>query len=271
MTIPSPNGSVTILRHPAWLRATHWINAICVIGLFMSGLQIFNARPDLYFGRASDFARPAASISSNDAGDRGLLRLGAQTFDTTGVLGVSAGPDGAEARAFPRWATLPADQDLATGRRWHFLFAWILVFNGAAYLALGLASGHIRRDIWPGFADLKRLPRSLLDHVRLRFRNEAGDYNVLQKISYAAVALVVLPGMVLAGLAMSPGMDAIAPALPELFGGRQSARSVHFILAFSLLAFFLVHVAMVVLAGPINEMRSMITGRMRVDSRGDAP
>jgi thiosulfate reductase cytochrome b subunit len=70
--------------------------------------------------------------------------------------------------------------------------------------------------------------------------------------------------MILSGLTMSPSMDATWPWLLDVFGGRQSARSIHFIAAWALVAFFVVHVVMVVLAGPINEIRSMITGRYRL-------
>ena len=89
-------------------------------------------------------------------------------------------------------------------------------------------------------------------------------YNILQKLSYVGVIFVLLPLMVLTGLTMSPAMDAAWPWLLDLFGGRQSARSIHFICAALLLGFILVHLMMVLLAGPINEIRSMITGRFRV-------
>ena len=116
----------------------------------------------------------------------------------------------------------------------------------------GLASGHFRKDIWPGFRELKHVPRSIIDHARLRFgKGEAArHYNVLQKLSYAAILFVVLPGIVLAGLTMSPAIDTAAPWLLGLFGGRQSARTIHFVLAFTLVAFVIVHVAMVFLIGP---------------------
>jgi thiosulfate reductase cytochrome b subunit len=74
--------------------------------------------------------------------------------------------------------------------------------------------------------------------------------------------------MVLTGLAMSPGMDAIFPWLIDVFGGRQSARTIHFVAACLIVLFVLVHVVMVILAGPKNELRSMITGRYAI-SPGD--
>jgi thiosulfate reductase cytochrome b subunit len=107
--------------------------------------------------------------------------------------------------------------------------------------------------------------------MRLRFPTgaEALRYNVLQKGSYIFVIFIALPLMILTGLTMSPGWDAGAPWLLDLFGGRQSARSIHFICAWTLVAFFLVHMVMVVLAGPVNEVRSMITGRYRLP-KGEA-
>ena len=108
--------------------------------------------------------------------------------------------------------------------------------------------------------------RDIKDHARLRFPTglAALRYNVLQKASYIGVIFVLLPMIILTGLTMSPGMDAAWPWLVDLFGGRQSARSIHFIVAWLLVAFFLVHILMVLLAGPINELRAMITGWYRV-------
>jgi thiosulfate reductase cytochrome b subunit len=121
---------------------------------------------------------------------------------------------------------------------------------------------HITRAEWrPG-----HLWHEIRQHARLRFPTGAAAlrYNSLQKLSYAGVLLVLLPLMIVTGLAMSPATDAWAPIVTEAFGGRQSARSVHFIAAFLLVVFFLVHIVMVVLAGPFNEVRSMITGKYRL-------
>ncbi len=139
---------------------------------------------------------------------------------------------------------------------------------GLLYWVWSFANRHIQRDLAPVRAELK--PHSILedikDHVRLRFPKggKARHYNILQKLSYLGVLFGLLPAMVLTGLTMSPNMDAAWPWLLELFGGRQSARSIHFICAMIIAAFILVHLAMVVLAGPINELRSMVTGWYRL-------
>ena len=263
-----------VRRHGGLVRATHWLNALCLLVLLMSGLQIFNAHPALYWGRQSDFAHPilAMKADDNDA-SKGVTTIGSHSFDTTGLFGVSSDDSGdATERGFPAWITLPATQDLATARVWHFFFAWILVFNGLLYMAGGFISRHLPRDLLPTRGDLRDIPHSIVEHAKLRFPqgDAARRYNVLQKITYALVVFLVLPVMILAGLAMSPSMDAFVPFLTSLFGGRQSARTIHFILAWSLVAFTLLHVVMVVLAGPLNELRSMITGRYAIrQRRGD--
>jgi thiosulfate reductase cytochrome b subunit len=239
------------------------VGVVCVVLLVLSGLQIFNAHPALYLGQASDFARPVASIGARQEGTRvvGLTKILGSAFDTTGMLGVSgAGND--EERAFPSWLTLPGYQDLATGRRWHFFFAWLLVLNGLSYLLYGLVSGHVWRDLVPSLRQLRHLGRSIIDHLRLRFPrgDEARQYNVLQRLSYLAILLVVVPLLVLTGLTMSPGLDAGFPLLTNAFGGRQTARTIHFICAFTLVGFVIVHVLMVLLSGLWNNVRSMTTG-----------
>lgn len=258
---------ILIKRHSAVVRITHWVSVICLAILLMSGLQIFNAYPALNFGPATTFYKGPLVIDTDDTGTRGITTLFGHRFDTTGWLGLSSGPDGLSAVAFPHWLTLPGERDLATGRRWHFLFAWILVLNGFVYLAYGLLSGHIRRDLWPRLRELKTIPRDILDHLRLRFHHGTADrpYNVLQKTTYALVLFVVLPVLVLAGMTMSPGLDAVFPALLTIFGGRQSARTIHFIMASLLVLFVIVHVAMVILSGLFNNLRSMITGRYVIE------
>jgi thiosulfate reductase cytochrome b subunit len=248
-------------RHPFWVRVTHWLNFLCMIVLLMSGLQIFNAHPALYWGQKSEFNHPILAIGTvQDAnGDEtGVTTIAGHAFNTTGVLGLSNGGDG----AFPSWATLPGSQWLAMGRRWHFFFAWIFVVNGLIYVAASLISRHLRGDLVPTRADLAHIGRAIWDHARLRFPkgDEAKHYNVLQKLAYLIVAFVLGPVMVLAGLTMSPRIDASYPILLEIFGGRQSARTIHFICAFLFLGFFFIHIVMVLLSGVWNNLRSMLTG-----------
>ena len=259
-----------VLRHSALVRVCHWVNALCFFFLLMSGLQIFNARPGLSWGQATDFNHPFLSFSAreNDDGDpiAGVTTIFGHAFDTTGVFGASRGSDGElEERGFPSWATLPAEQDLAMGRRWHFFFAWILVLNGLVYVVNLFARRHIR-DLVPS---AQRPPFDPARHRRSRAaaafpRAKRRCTTTCCRSSPISASSSPLPILVLAGLTMSPGLDAALPWLLTLFGGRQSARTIHFILATYLVLFVLVHLVMVLVSGLVNNMRSMITGRYRI-------
>jgi thiosulfate reductase cytochrome b subunit len=229
---PLGPGRVAVYRHPLAVRATHWLNALCLLVLLLSGLQILNAHPALYWGNTSTFSNPLVAFGSGQ------------------------GP------AFPSWATLPSWQDLAAGRRWHFFFAWLFVLNGLLYVVYALTSRRVSRVLAPSGEQLRRIGSSVREHLRLHFPHgeEARNYNVLQKLSYLLVLFGLLPLMVATGLTMSPGMDARLHFLVEVFGGRQSARTIHFMTAATLLLFFIIHIFAVVAAGPLTEMRSIITG-----------
>lgn len=263
-----------IYRHTLPVRIAHWLVVVSFALLLMSGLQIFNAHPALYWGAKSDFDHPLLAMrpakDATEQNPRGVTVILGKPFDTTGVFGVSAGPDGGPtARGFPSWLTIPSYQDLAVGRRWHFFFAWVLVVVGGLYLAYGLIGRHVRRDIVPSRTELRHIGGSIREHMRLHFPRgeQARHYNVLQKLSYLLIMFVIFPVLVLAGLAMSPGFDSVVP-LNVLFGGRQSARTVHFICAWLLVLFALIHIAMVLVSGVLNNVRSMITGYYCIQRKG---
>jgi len=269
------SGSALIYRHSALVRVTHWVNVLCLSILLLSGLQIFNAHPALYWGQyGADHDPSSVSIDAVQKGDtlEGVTRIGSVAVTTTGFLGASNVNGQLTARAFPSWLTIPSYQDLAAGRRWHFFFAWFFIINGVIYLLHGLAAGHFRRDLKPTRSQLtpRHLAQEIADHARLRFPKgqEARHYNALQKLAYLVVIFLVLPLMVATGLTMSPGIDAAFPWLLDLFGGRQSARTIHFITASALVGFVVIHVVMVLASGTWNNMRSMITGHYAIKPEG---
>jgi Ni/Fe-hydrogenase b-type cytochrome subunit len=232
----SPAPSRIAYRHRLPTRLWHWVNAITVVVMLMSGLMILNAHPRLYWGQyGANF-------------DRAWMDFGQ--------------------RPFPGWATIPSSYNLAAARIWHLAFAWVLAIGLVAFLVTSLLNRHVQRDLAPRPSELapRHVWQDIKDHARLRFpTGEAAlRYNILQKISYVSIIFLFLPLMILTGLSMSPSMDAAWPWLLDLFDGRQSARSIHFIVAAAILAFILVHLVMVVLAGPLNEIWSMISGRFRV-------
>ena len=222
-----------ILRQKRMTRITHWLWAISLFFLLLSGLQIFNAHPALYLGNESGFAY-----------DNAVLVI----------------------EGFPSWATIPSTQDLATGRVIHFFFAWILVATLLLWFAASLRNRHLKKDLLPTAKDIRNLPQDVADHTRLHLVH-AVRYSPLQKLAYGGVLFVLFPLIILTGLSMSPGMNAVLPWLPELFGGRQTARTIHFAVMLLFVAFFVVHIAMILLAGPLNELRSIITGRYRLSPR----
>lgn len=212
-----------VRRHPLWVRLTHWINAGAFGALLVSGVAILLALPRLFWGETG----------ANDA---------------------------------PAWIVLPLPVNLEQtgwGRNLHFLAAWIFVLNGALYLLLALASGHLLRRLAPDRDQLhpRHVAADIRAHLHLKGPGVARRYNVLQKLAYLAVILVLAPVMLLSGLTMSPGVTAAYPELFTLFGGRQSARTIHFLSAALFVGFLLIHVWQVLANGPLDLMRGMITGR----------
>ena len=215
-------------RHALGTRIWHWLNALSVIVLFMSGLNISNAHPRLYWGEWG-FAPEQAWL---------------------------------ELPRFPGWATIPGYYSLAAARDWHVLFAWVFAISLLLFMIAALANGHLRRDLGTRRRDWH--PRAVWAdvraHLRFDFAPREGKYNFLQKFSYAVVLFVLLPLMIFTGMAMSPGMDAAWPFLSEVFGGRQTARSLHFVAAWALVLFTVLHVVLVLLTNPLRQLREMTTG-----------
>ena len=258
-----------IYRQTLWTRLTHWVWAVCLFFLMLSGLQIFNAHPALYVGQESGFEydNVILQIGARQNGDQvqGFTDLFGVVFDTTGWLGVQ----GTTVQAFPAALTVPSNRSLATGRVIHFFFAWVLVGTLLVWALAAALTGHLRA-FRIGRADLAALPGEILSHARLKFHHTR-DYNVLQKLAYAGVLFILLPLMILTGLSMSPGFNAIAPWLLDLFGGRQTARTLHFVTMVLLVGFFVIHMLMILAAGPINELRSMTSGWYRLPGKRAEP
>lgn len=258
-------------RHTLAVRVMHWLNVLALTVLLMSGLMVFNAHPSLNWGKSSyDGKPPLLEITTREAPGKpqaGVTILFGHAFETTGVLGLSTGVDGQpSAVAFPSWITVPGRYSLAEGRLWHFFFAWLLVLNGLAYVGHAVFSRHLQRDLLPTPTDWRGIGSSIVEH--LRFQHPKGEaakhYNVLQKLAYLAVIFGLLPLIILAGWAMSPWLNSLWPGWVDLLGGRQAARSIHFIVAWLLVLFVAVHVFEVIVSGLWNHLRSMITGRYRI-------
>lgn len=270
--VPFRSGIERVYRHRLPVRISHWLNVLCLVILIMSGLQIFNAHPALYWGDRSDHDKALLSMQAvkNEGGEiRGMTTVLGHSFDTTGVLGYSNGMR----QGFPGWVTVPSTRWLAMGRQWHLFFAWFFVINGLLFSTYGIYSRHFKESLLPTGQDLKQIPQAVKDHLVLRHPKgeETKRYNVLQKLAYVSVIFSVAPLIVLTGLTMSPMIDTAFPWLLTLFGGRQAARTIHFIACFSFVGFVVVHVSQVILTGFFNNIRSMITGYFVVSHEGVKP
>ncbi len=261
-------------RHRLPVRIMHWINVVAFVVMLMSGLMIFNAHPSLYWGKQSYGGAPRVlnigAYRDEAGGLMGVTTVFGHSFDTTGWFGVSDNARGIAATyAFPHWLTIPSNYSLAVARRWHFFFMWLFIVNGLAYVIWSAASRHLSRDLAPSRRELGSIWQSVKDHVRFKHpKGEAArNYNVLQKLTYLSVIFVWLPLVIAMGFAMSPALNSLWPGWVDVFGGRQSARTLHFVAAFALLAFVALHVFLVVTTGVWNNMRSMISGRYRIGNR----
>ena len=260
-----PASAPTVYRHSVTTRVTHWLFAAAFVVLVMSGLQIFNASPNL---DASDKSNPARRVLAIDGGTDsagkpiGTVQIFGLQFVTTHVLGFADDGQGGEgARAFPGWITWPGYQDLASGRRWHLFFGWMMVLLGIAYFTAGVRRHDLAKIVLRA-SDLPKLLPMQLYYFKLRKEPpQHGKYNPLQKLAYTTVLFVFTPLIVISGLALAPGMDSIANPLTALLGGRQFARLWHFLAMVGLIGFVFVHVTLVLSTGVVNNIRSMLTGR----------
>jgi Ni/Fe-hydrogenase b-type cytochrome subunit len=249
-------------RHNPITRATHWVNMLALAILFMSGLMIFNAYPHLHWGSKAEPEEAFFSIyAANEDGDiRAYTQLYGLRVETTGVLGLQNTEMGPASRAFPSWITVPGFYCLSCGRRWHFFFGWLFALNGLVYLAYNSLNGHMGKFFLTP-RDLRKILPMALYYLRIRKTlPQDGEYNPLQKAAYTSVFFILTPLIIASGLAMSPQMDAGFKWLPAIFGGRQSARSFHFLTTFFFAFFTFGHVLMVATTGVFNNMRSMVTG-----------
>ncbi|MHA6317090.1 cytochrome b/b6 domain-containing protein [Altererythrobacter sp. CAU 1778] len=215
-------------RHALTTRLWHWLNLVCVVVLFMSGLNISNGHRFLYWGKE----------------------------------GFSPEQAWAEVPRFPEWATIPDYYSLAVARDWHVLVAWPFALGLLFAWVAMLFNRHFPRDLMTRRREWRwsAIREDIVDHLKLRFDHHAGKYNFLQKLTYGVVLGVILPMMIFTGMAISPGTEPFWSWMVELMGGRQSARSLHFIFAWALFAFFVVHVVLVLLNKPLRHIRDMITG-----------
>jgi thiosulfate reductase cytochrome b subunit len=224
-------------RHSALVRVTHWIATLCFFALLVSGIEIVVSHPRFYWGEAGNvLTKPLFQLHIPSSRSKVQTGYGYVLPDQNG------------------WS-----------RYLHFQAAWIVVLTGLLYVISFLFTGHLRKDLLPGKGDLswRAFSSAIAKHARFErpSAEEAWSYNVLQRLSYLFVIFVLFPLVIWTGLAMSPGFVSAFPETVTVFGGQQSARTIHFFVTLALVLFLVVHVVMICVAGFRSRMRAMITGR----------
>jgi thiosulfate reductase cytochrome b subunit len=225
------------LRHSVLVRVTHWLTTVAFVALLVTGLELVVSHPRFYWGETGNVnSKPLFKIPI--PASRNLVPTG--------------------------YGYVLPDQN-GWSRYLHFQSAWLLVLTGLLYVGVGLSRGHFRRELFPARSDLsaKQLMNSIGEHLRFKRpgADKAWSYNVLQQLAYLVIIFVGFPLIIWTGLAMSPAFVSAFPAVVNVLGGQQSARTLHFFLTGALVLFLVVHVFMVVLAGFWSRVRAMITGR----------
>lgn len=269
------NARQRVYRHTIPVRIWHWLTVAAVAGLLFTGFNVINVHPRLYWGEVGNAAtQPAIALISTEPGgphattkpNPTALVIGSHTWDVTGWLGAAwdLGQDG----MYFVIAITPDSWHFGAMRAWHFAWAWLLVIAWLAFVVYLIVSGRMWRVLLPTPEQrtASALVRDILDHLRLRRWSGASaqNYNLLQKLAYLFVLFVLIPVAILSGLTMSNAVTARFPELYTLFGGRQSARTIHALCAAAVVVFALVHVVQLFVAGFVNEIRSMFTGYFEI-------
>jgi thiosulfate reductase cytochrome b subunit len=224
-------------RHSALVRITHWLTTLAFLALLLTGVEIVFSHPRFYWGETGNLHTSA------------LFQFPVPTSRGT----------------FPNGYAYKLPDQNGWSRYLHFQAAWLLVLTGAIYLAYGFWRGHFRRSLVPAARDLSpgQVGSKIAGSLRMQRpgADEAWSYNAVQRLTYLGVIFVLMPLVIWTGLAMSPGFVSAFPAVVTFWGGQESARTMHFFITGLLVAFLLVHVFMVALAGFRERMRAMITGR----------
>jgi len=230
-----------VARHSALVRVTHWITTVCFLALLVSGIEIVISHPRFYWGEAGNVLTPP------------LFKL----------------PIPASRASVPTGYGYVLPDQNGWSRYLHFQSAWLVVLSGLLYVIYSFFSGHLRKDLLPGEADLswRRFSSAIADHLRFKrpTEEEARSYNLLQRLTYLFVIFALFPLVIWTGLAMSPAFASVFPAAVSVLGGQQSARTIHFFVSLLLFAFLLVHVMMIWFAGFKKRTRAMIVGNSGQD------
>jgi thiosulfate reductase cytochrome b subunit len=232
----SPVRQKTTSRHAVIVRVTHWLTVVAFLALVITGLEIVISHPRFYWGEVGNVnTTPAFTL-----------------------------PIPASRDTVPTAYKYVMPDENGWSRYLHFEAAWVLVLTALVYGAWGVFSGHFRRNIVPvrGERSWSAIWARMARYLRRAppDKREEKSYNVLQKVTYLVVIFLLFPAIIMTGLAMSPTFVGAFPAIALVAGGKQTARTLHFFLTWSLVAFLIVHVTMIAISGFRRRMRAMTIG-----------
>ncbi len=235
------------LEFPLWLRLTHYVNLLFVGLLIRSGVEILGAHPRLYW---HDDCTPNTE----------WLKFTKKTVPTDPAV-IHTSRD--EEIAISPLLALPGNKNLGLGRHWHGVSNLLWLLNGVIYVALLCTTGEWTRLIPTSWDIFPRAWQSLLTYLSFQIPPLSAfqPYDPLQQLAYAFVVFVLAPGLLLTGLAMSPAIAASAPWYIRLFGGRQVARSLHFLGMAAFALFVVVHVTLVLVVHFRENIANIVLGR----------
>src|SRR5680860_56122 len=230
------------LGFPLGIRLTHAFNIVFLTLLIRSGIEIIGGHPMLYF---NDDCRPGSEWIRFT--NKRMFRDKRWTAED-------------EKQPYTPWVALPGRDHLGLGRFWHFVavVGWLL--TGLAYLLVLVTSEQWQRLVPTSFDVFPQAWDAALAYLSLDAAPSGEPYNALQQLTYFGVIFVLTPLQILTGMAMSPALEGRFPWFPRLFGGRQSARSLHFIGLMAFVAFTVHHVALVIAHGLFDGLAAIVLG-----------
>ncbi len=231
---------------PLWVRYAHFFNFLFLMMLIRSGLSILMDHPRLYF---NDHCTPGTE----------WIRFTPLKVPKDRVWTAKD-----DARYISPVLALPGYRHtIGVARSWHFIDVYGFIITGVIFVTLLFATEQWRRIVPTSGAALAQAWSTFVHYANFHLPPEPNGfygYNALQQLAYFSVVLVFGPLSILTGMAMSPALANRFPFYLRLFGGRQAARSIHFLLLLGYLAFLIVHVTLVVLTGFARNMNHIVLG-----------
>lgn len=230
------------LGFPLWVRLTHFFNFLFITLLIRSGIEIIGAHPKFYW---SDDALPGSE----------WFRLTKKRIPKNQLW---TSED--EIEPMSRWAALPGENNLGLGRHWHFWAATGWLLAGLIYVILLFATPQWRRLVPISWDILPAAWQAIVAYFHFRLPPEGNPFNAVQQLAYCFIIFVLSPLQIITGIMMSPALSARFPKFPGIVGGRQAARSLHFIGLLVFTSFIIVHISLVIAHGFEREMAKIVLG-----------